>query len=424
MQQRKIKLHDESDGNAGGMVEPVDFGQAQIPFSDLQIAVTDDVDKLESDWRRLQARPENSLHQSFDWCINWMKANRSQLVVITAASAGQILILLPLEIVRVHGVRVARFPGNRFNNINTGLFDASLALPDATQLRDFANQLRLALRKRADLIVLDNIPLLWRGVAHPLAGLATVENQNHSFQLPLFADFPQTLAQLNAKGRRKKFRSSQRKLEALGGYEHIVLEGREERHVLLDLFFQQKGERLAMLGLPDVFSPPEVRDFFHRLLDVRAEGPAEGQAEGQAEGKDTPLVLHALRLTGVHHGHIAAIAGWSRKGDHVICQFSSIDESICREASPGEMLFWLMIERACQQGAAIFDFGVGDQFYKRNWCRVETVQHDILLPIGWKGSLLRPLLVGMTVAKARLKQNSFAYGLIQRLRSSRAKDAA
>ncbi|MGK6312861.1 GNAT family N-acetyltransferase [Neorhizobium sp. DT-125] len=401
--QRKIK-HEEAIVETPG--EPT--GAEAVRFSALMIAVASDPRTAESEWRRLENFAINSLHQGFGWCLGWTEAHGREFAIVQGIAKGRTLLILPLEIVLEKGVKIARFPGDRFNNINTGLFDPDLAAPDAEELLNFAYALRIALKDRADLVVLDNIPLRWRGLRHPLTELATIENQNRSFQLPLFADFEATIAQLNAKSRRKKFRSSSRKIEAIGGYEYIVPRGHDEKHALLDLFFRQKGERLRLFGLPDVFQPREIRDFFHRLLDV------------PTEGSDTPLVLHAIRLRGEHEGHIPAIAGLSRKGGHVICQFSSIDETVCPEASPGELLFWLTIERSCREGAAIFDFGIGDQPYKRNWCSQETVQHDILLPLTWKGSMARPLLIGMTRAKAAIKRNPDLYSALQRWRAGQS----
>lgn len=401
MQQRKVQYGEQAIETPGGRA-----GDAVARFSELTFVTSRDPRAAEMEWRRLEGFAKNSLHQGFDWCLAWIEAHGSALTIVQGVAGGRSVLVLPLEIVRENGIRIARFPGDRFNNINTGLFDGGLAAPNAEELRNFATALRLALRGEADLVVLDNIPLLWRGWRHPLSGMATIENQNHSFQLPLSANFEATIAQLSAKSRRKKFRSSTRKLEAVGGYEHIIATGRDEKHTLLDLFFRQKGARLAMFGLPDVFSAPVIRDFFHRLLDV------------PVDGFDTPLVLHAIRLRGEYQGHVCAIAGLSRKGDHVICQFGSIDESICPEASPGELLFWLMIEQSCREGASIFDFGVGDQPYKRNWCTQETVQHDILLPLTWKGTLMRPLRVVVTRAKAMIKRNPHLYVLVQRWRSS------
>lgn len=406
MQQRKIQQEEQFEDL--GLPEAND---RTIRFCELTLVSTNDLRSVEAEWRRLENLAKNSLHQGFDWCRAWTDAHHSELAIVQGVAGGRTLFILPLEIVSERRARIARLLGNRFNNLNTGLFDADLAAPDAEELQNFAYALRLALSDTADLVVLDNIPLIWRGMQHPLSGLASIENQNHSFQLPLFQNFEATLAQLNAKSRRKKFRSQSRKIEAIGGYDHIAPADPAEKHALLDIFFRQKGERLRLFGLPDVFQLPGIQDFFHRLMDV------------PAKGTDTALTLHAIRLRGEHDGHIAAIAGLSRKGDHVICQFSSIDETICPEASPGELLFWLMIEQSCREGASVFDFGVGDQPYKRNWCTQETVQHDMLIPLTWKGSLMRPLLIGVTRAKAAIKRNPHLYTMAQRWRSGRCPKA-
>jgi len=389
-------------------LEPLkeELPQPEIRFAKLTVSLGEDSTALEAQWRRLERFTRTSPHQSLDWCRAWCQAQQRQLLTVNAVAGGQVRLIVPLEIVPEHGIKVARLPGGRFNNINTCLLDPVLPAPDAEELQNFTVSLTNALRGKAELVVLDNVPLTWRGVHHPLAGLASIENQNHSFQLPLFANFEATLAQLNAKSRRKKFRLQTRRLEALGGFEHVVA-GDDDKHRLLDLFFRQKGERLALFGLPDVFEPSEIRQFFHQLLDV------------PLEGTDRPLSLHAIRLRGAHDGHVAAIAGLCRKGDHVICLFSSIDESIAAEASPGELLFWLMIEQCCHEGVAIFDFGVGDQLYKRSWCSQETVQHDLLIPVSWKGSLARPAMIAATKAKKAVKRNPRLYAFAQRWRSGR-----
>ncbi len=89
------------------------------------------------------------------------------------------------------------------------------------------------------------------------------------------------------------------------------------------------------------------------------------------------------------------------------------------EASPGELLFWLMIEKSALEGAALFDFGLGDQVYKRSWCTVETVQHDVLLPVNATGRLAALAHHGLTRTKAAIKGNPQLYALLQRLRSQR-----
>ncbi len=376
-------------------------------FDELDIALVRDISFIENEWRRLENREWNSLNQGIDWCRAWTAAHQSELLAVTGSVSSSILFMLPLEISQGRFGRIARLPGGRFNNLNTGLFDEALASPDANALRRFRADITRSLRGVADLLVIDEVPLHWKGIKHPLGDLASIENQNHSFQLPLVDTMEATLAQINAKTRRKKYRVQVRRLEAIGGFDYVVATTPDEQHTLLERFFSQKGERLKAFGLPDVFAPAPTRDFLHRLLDT------------PAQGNHKPLSMHAIRLKGEHDGHIAAVTGLSRKGGHVLCQFSSIDDSIGAEASPGELLFWLAIERCIEDGATLFDFGIGDQPYKHSWCNQETVLHDMLLPISTKGSVIAGLYLAQTGIKTAIKRNHRLYALAQRWRSRR-----
>lgn len=372
----------------------------------LTIEVADSMDAVAQDWLTLQAENRNSLHQGFDWCKAWVDTHRHPLAILRGRLGGETVFLLPLEIQRHNMVRSAQFIAGRFSNINTGLFSPSTWNGEtAFTAEELTEAITAALAGQADLVSLCNIPFHWRGSRHPMASLAAAEHLNHSFQLPLSPDFDATINQLNGKRRRKKFRSQVRKIEATGSFEHVIATGETDRHEMLGLFFQQKAKRFKALGLPNVFHAMETQAFFHETL------------HGTGRPHDIPLELHALRFHGEHEGAIGAIAGLSRKGDHVICQFGSIDETVLPEASPGELLFWLVIERACREGAALFDFGLGDQGYKRSWCTEETVQHDILLPISGVGRMAALAQRGVNRGKAAIKGNPHLYALIQRLRS-------
>ncbi|MGO7624100.1 hypothetical protein ACC687_39090, partial [Rhizobium ruizarguesonis] len=63
----------------------------------------------------------------------------------------------------------------------------------------FAGQLQQALKGRADLLLMQNIPLEWRGRESQLKGLPMVQNQNHAYQLPFLPAFEDKLKKLNAK---------------------------------------------------------------------------------------------------------------------------------------------------------------------------------------------------------------------------------
>ncbi len=372
----------------------------------LSVVVHEGLAPAEQAWRRLEQNPLASLHNGFDWSRTWLAANPSPVLVVEGRLGGKPIFLLPLEISKTPLGKNARFIAGDYSNINTGLFAPHLGLIDP---RALLAALKPALRSRVDLISLENMPLRWRDTLHPLSLLDRTENQNHAFQMPLLSSFEETLKQVNAKRRRKKYRLQLKKLEEIGGYEIFEPATPPERHALLDEFFRQKAERFQAQGLPDVFREKPVQAFFHALLDLP-------ETETQYA-----LRLLALRLKGAHEGTVLAVAGLSRKGDHVICQFGSIREDLFPETSPGEFLFWHMIEACCATGAALFDFGIGDQLYKRSWCTVETVQYDLLLPLTLRGRLAASTHRAKVRLKAAIKENKAVYGFIQRLRVAKEK---
>ncbi|MFQ6184340.1 GNAT family N-acetyltransferase [Sinorhizobium meliloti] len=377
----------------------------------ITISVHADMDEIEAEWRALDGSSGNSLHQSFDWCAAWTKTHGSELLIVRGAAGREPLFLLPFEIERGRLFRAARLIGSEHSNLNTGLFGPGIDNAPAAELTaTLTGGIGRQLRRFADVIVFDRTPQIWRGAPHPLAALAGIENPNASFQLPLLGTIEHTLAQINAKRRRKKMRISERRLAEIGGYDYVIARETQEAHALLETFFRQKAARFETLGLPDAFRDAETRAFFHALIDARAPEPL--------------LELNAIRLRGEYSGRILAVAGLSRKGDHVICQFGSIDEEIAADASPGELLFYRMIERLCAEGVAVFDFGIGDQPYKRSWCTVETPLRDIVLPLTFRGRLAAGGFRAVAGAKRLVKANETLYAFIQRQRQRRQTSAS
>jgi CelD/BcsL family acetyltransferase involved in cellulose biosynthesis len=385
--------------------ESTDASAAFAASNILTVDIVESMEPLQAEWRRLEADNLLSIHQSYDWCATWVAVYRRPLAIIHGCVDGMTAFILPLEIVRSNMVRTAQFIGARQSNINTGLFSAAFMKDSAGLTAIHREQISRALDGRADVLLMQNVPFEWRGRTSPLASLPSIENQNHAFQLPLLRPFEATLAQVNAKRRRKKYRQQTRMLEDRGGYEHRIATTADEKSRLLELFFRLKGDRFKAAGLPDVFRAPETREFLHRLTGM-------GAADDYVA-----LEVHALQLKGQHEGHIAAVAAVSRKGDHVICQFAAIDETVMPAASPGELLFWLMIERFHHVDVALFDFGIGDQTYKRSWCPVETVQYDVVLPISTLGRFAALVQRAITRGKASIKSSPLVYRMIQRLRA-------
>ncbi|MDF1607126.1 GNAT family N-acetyltransferase [Hoeflea sp. YIM 152468] len=346
-----------------------------------------------------------TFHQSRAWVEAWAQGTGVNLSIVTLEQNGTAFAILPLETVRMHGLTIARFAGTSFSNENTGLIDiAAQSRLDPVAARDLGAALSEA-GLGADLVLFDKMPPEAAARA-PFSALPRTFHQNPSFQLPLFTDFNAVLAQINSKRRRKKFRVSERRLEAMGGYRHITGGTDAEALRLLDTFLEQKPVRLAAQGLPNVFADPGVRAFLRKLATTR-------DATGKAG-----LELHAIELVDTTlQPQIIAVAGLTIKGKHITCQFGSINEDIAADASAGELLFFRMIEHYARAGYDVFDFGVGDQLYKRSWCPQRTELVDCYVPLNFKGRLAAPSITGTIRLKRAIKTSPVLHRIVARLRS-------
>ena len=370
----------------------------------LTARMLDSFAEAEPMWRELEAGPQASVHQSYDWCLAWSRLPGVEIAIVAVELNGRLAALFPLEIVRSAGFRVARYIGSPHSNFNSGLFSSEFLARADRKLMEMLMSAIKAVGLPADVIAFDRMRPGCGAEVQPFALLPQVINQNPSFQLPLFERFEDVLAQLNAKRRRKKFRVSERRLDPVGGYRHVVASTTEEGQALLAEFFRQKAVRLSDRGLPDVFDSEELQAVFADLVQIPA-----------ASGKPV-LEMHAIVLQGENEGRMIAVAGLTEKDGHVMCQFGSVDTGIAADASAGELLFYLMIQRASLAGNHLFDFGIGDQPYKRSWCTMETMQFDSYFGLNLRGHLAAGWLTNVVRARRFVKTSPTLHRIAARLR--------
>ncbi len=386
------KPADTDDAGRLKRVAKPDRAQAMVRFDAIRTEVHRDFSTCEGVWRALDRQTPCSIHHTYGWCHAWIEAHGGEPRIVIGYQGSEPLFLLPLEMQRLAGRRVARLIGSAHSNLAFGPHAASFShLPDAATRVALVASFREALPD-CHALLLEKMPAQWLGTDNPWLAFPTIENQNNAFQITLHADFEDVLAQVNRKRRRKKFRNAEKALNEMGGYEVTVAETTEDARSLLDLFFAQKARRLAEQGLADPFAKPAVRAFLHRI------------AAESLHSDVKMLQLWALRLRGAEGSEIAAIVGLSAIEGRFTAQFGSIDETAAPNVSVGELLYHHIIERCCGPEAIVFDFGIGDQAYKRSWCDIERVHYDAHIPLTPVGKLLCTALRQATATKRAIKR--------------------
>jgi CelD/BcsL family acetyltransferase involved in cellulose biosynthesis len=341
--------------------------------------------------------------QGARWVRHWVSEVRPDAVFAMLAADQRPVLWLALEVVRSGPFRIARFMGGRHANGNFAAADrAWLGGANCAAVRSLFEAVARA-RPDIDVIALQRLLPDLDGLANPFMALAGFPSPNLSLAVDLHGGFDEVLRRASGK-KRKKHRSHSRKFEAAGGFRRIEATTPQEARRLLDAFFAMKEQRFRRMGIANVFGEPEVRVFFQALF-----------ADALREQRPS-FVLHGLEVG----GKLRAVTGSSLCGRRLICEFGSIAEDDLAQASPGEFLFFDNIEEACANGFDVYDFSVGDEPYKRQWCDLETQHRDVLVPLTAKGRALAFVLHRNARLKAFVKNSPAIWNLTKTLRRKAA----
>lgn len=332
--------------------------------------------------------------QSPEWVEAWasgasMAGGGAEIIIIRVTDGPRHITSFPCEVVRQGPFKVARFLGGSHANGNFPL-RARMELA-ATSHEIVAAITEAARRERPDidLLMLERQIEKIEGVGNPFLSYRHRPSPNVSLAVDLTGGFDTLLARSSGKRKRKQNRAQARRFESAGGFRRMAATSRAESDALLDAFFAMKKARFAKMGIHDVFAPEAVKRAFRELF---------GAAAGETDPK---FVMHGLEVG----GKLRAVTGSSRIRDRIICEFSSISEDELTDASPGAYLFYENIQEACQEGLSVYDFSVGDEYYKRLWCDIETVQFDTLVPLTAKGRMLAAGRVAVAATKRTITSN-------------------
>ncbi len=229
------------------------------------IDILRDLDQAEAIWRRLEDQQQLfTPYQRFDFLSSWhrcvgIREHSSPLIIIAYDTERRPLLMLPLSLRTIYGVRTACFMGGKHVTFNMALWDREFA---AAATSADLNALISLIRTRAvaDVLAMTRQPRRWHQVSNPTALLPNQPSVNGCPVLAIEPGAASTARVSNSL--RRRLRGKERKLQALPGYRYHLATDEPEINRLLDWFFRIKPLRMAEQNLPDVFAEPGVRGIY------------------------------------------------------------------------------------------------------------------------------------------------------------------
>lgn len=382
-----------------------DRAQARSPaaLGDIRIAVYEDLSAIERDWRAFEPHADCTVFQSFDWLATWQRLigvrnGVRPAIVVARDGAGTILFLLPLAVRPAGFARELTWLGSELCDYNAPLLAATFSTRiDARRFmalwENIARCLQDNQRLHYDFIILTKMPETVGAQANPMRHLDGTINPSGAYLTHLTGDWETYYTTKRSSATRRHDRSKRRRLAEFGEVKFVNPAGDSETLRTLDALMAQKARWFARMGVANLFAKPGYAEFYRAL----ATDPA------------TRHLVHVSRLD------VGATAAAVNLGltyrDCYYHMLASYDDGEVSRFGPGAAHLLDLLHLAIDRGFRIFDFTVGDERYKRDWCDTELKLYDFIAAATWRGALVAMPMLAAQRLKRRIKQTPVVWNL-------------
>jgi CelD/BcsL family acetyltransferase involved in cellulose biosynthesis len=354
--------------------------------------------ELKALWETLELSSEHHVFQTFDWQKCWQETIGRQLlgnrpwIGVLLDAHGQPRIIFPFGVRRTYGVRVLEFLGGAQSDYLGPLIDRAW-LPNTAQVRAAWELVSKQLPSH-DVRHFSKLPSQWGHEKNPLLELWTIKFQANSYN----ASLPPTYDELRSRLRTKLKADTKRqrkRLAAFGTLEFEVLENGAGWIKGLDAMISQKRERYRNTGVPDMFSDPKIQKFYQDIPKVLS-------ATGH-------IHLSVLRL----NGEILATHWGAVFRDRFYFLMPTFAGGTWGAYSVGRLLLESLVEWCIRNNLKLFDFTIGAEDYKKDWCDGEMPLFEHLgavTPIGLP-------YIAYILVRRRVRRNERCWNILRRMYS-------
>jgi len=399
----RAPLHDEEHATAAPRPDAA-RGHSVQPAGKIILSVHTDLAAIEQDWRAFEQTADCTPFQTFDWLSTWQRhvgtLDGITPAVVIARRGGDIAMLLPLAVHKGFARRLT-FLGQDLCDYNAPLlaagFTDSLGAGEfATLWRQVRDLLQADPQLRHDAIELIKMPDTVGAQPNPFMHLGVTLNPSGAYQCSLGDDWEKFYSAKRSSATRRRDRTKVKRLSEMGEVRFITPDAADTPQTLGTLI-QQKSRAFARMGVPDLFARRGHAAFFHEIAAARG-------------------FVHISRLD-VGATQAAVNLGLTFR-DCYYHILASYDDGEVSRFGPGAAHLRELLHYAIDHGLARFDFTIGDEPYKRDWCDAEQQLYDHVSATTLRGQPFALMSAAKRRLKREIKHNASLWAAVVRVRAA------
>ncbi|GAB4360888.1 MAG: hypothetical protein Kow0026_23540 [Oricola sp.] len=292
-------------------------------------------------------------------------------------------ILLPLAIFERRGLRLLGWLGQAVSDYNGPIADRQFLDNASPALARQIWARAASLAGPVDLVYARKQPVEIAGLDNPFSGVSARSESDRAHMRRLNRPWPEIEGELVSKKSRKRLKEKQRALARNGTFEVRAVDDRDEVDHCCLFLMRWKSDQLERTGATNPFSDPSYRRFMESAC------------------RRGDLRLHAAFLDSVP----LAVTCLLEDEDSWALYQTGFDPAYSRH-SVGRILNIALLESASRSGIRVFDFGYGDEEYKRPLCDQSVALTYSLVPFTARGRVSAGVLSGALALRKYIKGNA------------------
>jgi CelD/BcsL family acetyltransferase involved in cellulose biosynthesis len=396
--QRDIDLHSMPDRSRTS---------APAARLDVRLSIHDDLAAIESEWRAFERNADCTVFQTFDWMSAWhrnigVRQGVTPVIVAGRDSAGALLFILPFAVEAGGLVRRLTWFASDLCDYNAPL----LAADFSTRInparfrelwRDIVDRLQSHSGFRYDLIHFEKMPEKVGAQANPMLGFPVVLNPSNAYLTSLSGDWEAFYTAKRSSATRRRDRTKRKRLAEFGEIKLVSSANVEDVASSFEILKQQKALQFARMGIGNLFVRPGHAEFYREVATTTRDLVHVSRLD---VGSVPAAVNYGLTFRGCYYHVLASYT------DHELSKFG-----------PGAAHLHDLMGYAIGRGCNKFDFTIGDERYKRDWCDTELKLFDHVVIATARGALVAGPLLAARAVKRWIKQTPMLWNAFTKARS-------
>ena len=322
-------------------------------------------------WRIMENECDHYIFQSYDWLYHWYQtigADYLSIVpcIVVVSDNNKPVALFPFGIRKCLGSKVLEFIGGDQSDYNSPLIVKDYSGEYlSTEIWGIVENFLPA----HDIKKFVKLPEFLNQIKNPIFNYWDCKKVDKANSAILPSTWNTYLGNIPTKIKSDS-RRRLRKLNEIGKIQFIIGDVKSKDYdKYLSVMFHQKSQRFQNTGARDLFAIENIKMFYSGLRD----------AIGTKGRIHFSVLLVGKEVVATHWGVV-----YDSRFYHLVSTYSSDNWN---RYSPGRLLLEKLIEWSIVEELCVFDFTIGEESYKKDWCNHEMDIYSMMQLVTINGLL-------------------------------------